>query len=169
MEIIITESINLHNMFTTTNEQDFFMNHLSKNMKVLEYGSGSSTKEIAKMVDHITSVEHQIDWYNELVNDIPINCRLILKTPDLEYVEGFECGSYEQFSSYIEAPIEYGPYDIILIDGRARVSCASIVSKMATDNTIVFVHDYDRIEYKPCEKYLKLVDICEKMAKFTLI
>ena len=92
-------------MFTTKEEQDFFMDHLSKNIKVLEYGSGGSTKEIAKLVDSIVSVEHQFSWYNQLINEVPDNCKLILKVPDIEYTEGGDCGTYEQFKSYIESPI----------------------------------------------------------------
>ena len=155
-------------MFTSEIEQHFFMNHLNSNMKVLEYGSGQSTKEIAQKVKSIISIEHQTNWYNQLVNDIPNNCKLILKTPDLHYIEGGDCGTYEQFKSYIELPINYGPYDLILIDGRARVSCASIVHKMANEDTLIFIHDYHREEYKECGKYLKLIDICETMAKFKL-
>ena len=35
-------------MFTQQNEEDFFMNQINKDSLVLEYGSGVSTKEIAK-------------------------------------------------------------------------------------------------------------------------
>ena len=155
-------------MFTSEIEQSFFMNHLNSDMTVLEYGSGQSTKEIAQKVKSIVSVEHQVNWYNQLINEVPNNCKLLLKVPDTEYIEGGYCGTYEQFKSYIESPIKYGPYDLILIDGRARVSCASIVHKIAKNNTIIFVHDYHREEYKECEKYLKLIDMCETMAKFKL-
>lgn len=153
-------------MFTSETEQLFFINHLNSDMNVLEYGSGQSTREIAQKVKSIISIEHQANWYNKLINDIPNNCNLILTPPNMEYTEGGHCGTYEQFKNYIESPIKYGPYDLILIDGRARVSCVSIVHKMAKENTIIFVHDYHREEYKECEKYLKLVDICETMAKF---
>lgn len=155
-------------MFTSEIEQHFFMNHLNSDMKVLEYGSGQSTREIAQKVKSIISIEHQPNWYNQLINNVPNNCNLILKIPDMEYIEGGHCGTYEQFKNYIEAPIIYGPYDLILIDGRARTSCASIVNKMTNKDTIIFIHDYHREEYKECEKYLKLVDICETMAKFKL-
>jgi len=155
-------------MFTKQNEEDFFMSHVNRNSLVLEYGSGVSTKEIAKKCKFITSIEHQEVWYNKLKNELPSNCELILRTPDLPYVEGVHCGTYDEFKSYIEASLNKGFFDVILIDGRARVSCASICNKISHDSTIIFIHDFDREEYKECLNYLELIDIVGVMAKFKL-
>lgn len=155
-------------MFTQKNEEDFFMNHIKNDLIVLEYGSGVSTKEIAKKCKFIISIEHQENWYNQLKKELPTNCELILKTPDLPYVEGATCGSYDEFKSYIESPLNKGPFDIILIDGRARVSCASICKRLSHDNTIIFIHDFDRAEYQEALNYLDLIDKVGTMAKFKL-
>ena len=153
-------------MFTQKNEEDFFMSHISNDSLVLEYGSGVSTKEIAKKCKLITSIEHKEDWYNKLKNELPSNCELILKTPDLPYIEGGHFGTYDEFKSYVEEPLDKGPFDIILIDGRARVSCSSICHKMSHENTIVFIHDYHREEYQESLNYLKLMDQVGTMGKF---
>lgn len=153
-------------MFTQKNEEEFFFNEINKNSKVLEYGSGISTTEIANKCKTILSVEHQENWYNKMKNEIPNNCELIFKSPDLPYIEGGHCGTYEEFKSYIEAPINNGPFDVILIDGRARVSCASICHKISHENTIVFIHDYHREEYQEALNYLELINQVGTMAKF---
>ena len=125
-------------MFTKIQEEEFFMSHLKDTHSVLEFGSGTSTFEIANKVKKIISIEHQKKWYDSLILESPENCTLILKEPNLPYVEGLSCGTYDEFKDYIESPIEYGPFDIILIDGRAIVSCSSICHKMSHENTIVF-------------------------------
>lgn len=155
-------------MFTTINEQNFFLNELNQTKKVLEYGSGESTIEIASKCEFVVSVEHQKEWYDVLYGKKPENCKLFFCPPNLPYVEGSDCGTYEEFKDYIESPIEDGPYDVILIDGRARVSCASICNKLTNENGIIFIHDFHRQEYQDCLNYLTIIDIVDTMAKFKL-
>lgn len=155
-------------MFTELDEEIFFLSHLNDTTIVLEFGSGESTIEISKKCKKIVSIEHQKEWYDFLINKIPSNCSLILKEPNLEYVEGKTDGSIEEFYDYVNSPVSLGPFDIILIDGRARVSCCSICSKLAHENTIIFVHDFERVEYQLCLDYLELIEIKGKMAKFKL-
>lgn len=155
-------------MFTSIPEQEFFMSNLKDTHIVLEFGSGISTFEIANKVKKIISVEHQKNWYDSLILELPKNCTLILKEPNLPYVEGVSCGTYDEFKDYIESPIEYGPFDIILIDGRARVSCSSICKLLSHENTIIFIHDFHRPEYQEALKYLELIDSVETMSKFKL-
>lgn len=155
-------------MFTTQQESDFFLSEITKTHRVLEYGSGESTIEIADKCLSILSIEHQKQWYDKLIELKPINCELILREPNLPYKEGINCGTYEQFKSYIEAPLDKGPFDIILIDGRARVACASIVKSITHDNTLIFIHDYDRPEYAEVLNYLELIGQVGTMAKFKI-
>jgi predicted O-methyltransferase YrrM len=155
-------------MFTNQNEEEFFFKSINKNSKILEYGSGVSTFEIAKICEKITSIEHQKHWYEQLNNSKPDNCEIIFEAPNLPYIEGITCGSYEEFKSYIEAPITKGPFDVILIDGRARVACASICNKLSHENTIVFIHDFNREEYLETLKYLDLIEQVDTMAKFKI-
>jgi hypothetical protein len=46
-------------MFTDKDEEEFFFKEITKNSKVLEYGSGISTIEIANKCKSIVSIEHQ--------------------------------------------------------------------------------------------------------------
>lgn len=155
-------------MFTTQQESAFFLFEITKTHRVLEYGSGESTIEIADKCLSILSIEHQKQWYDKLIELKPINCELILREPNLPYKEGVHCGTYEQFKSYIEAPLDKGPFDIILIDGRARVACASIVKLITHDNTLIFIHDYNRPEYAEVLNYLELIEQVGTMGKFKI-
>lgn len=155
-------------MFAEINEENFFLDTVNHNTLVLEYGSGISTIEIAKRCKKIISIEHQKNWYEEIKNKIPSNCELIFKEPNLPYNEGGHCGTYDEFKDYIEASLNKGPFDIILIDGRARVSCASICHKISHKDTIIFIHDFHREEYRDALNYLSLVGMVGTMAKFKI-
>lgn len=160
-------------MFTnSTGESSFFINHINKQQRVLEYGSGESTIEIAGLCKEVISVEHNITWYNRVKLDIPSNIILILREPDEEYREGGCDGTYNQFKNYILAPLDYGTFDIILIDGRARIECAKFVKNVSHDDTIIFIHDFtsrlERDNYKEIFNYLDLVESVGDMSKFKI-
>lgn len=155
-------------MFTTTQEKNFLFSFININSKVLEYGSGESTFEIANICKEIVSMEHNKVWYEKNIGRIPKNCNIFLIEPTLPYTEGFDCGTYEQFKDYIEYPTKFSPFDIIFIDGRARVGCSSICKLLSHKDTIVFIHDFDRQEYQESLKYLELLDMVGTMAKFKI-
>lgn len=155
-------------MFTDKIEEVFFLSHLQKKHKVLEYGSGESTLQISALVDSIISVEHQKSWFEHIKARAPNNCNIIYAPPDLPFQEGKHCGHYEEFCTYINSPLQYSPYDIILIDGRARTHCAKLCRNMSNTNTIIFVHDWHRTEYHEICGYLQLIEIKNTMAKFIL-
>jgi hypothetical protein len=152
-------------MFTNLKEQEFFLKHLTKEDNVLEYGSGESTLQISKLVKTIVSVEHQQQWHEKIAKTAPENCKLILSKPDLPYIEGNEDGTFDEFKTYVFSPIDYAPFNIILIDGRARVSCSSICNRLGNKDTLVFIHDFHRPEYEEALKYLELLEKCDTMIK----
>lgn len=156
-------------MFTTPAESAFFFADIDKNKKVLEYGSGQSTIEISEKCKEIISIEHQEEWYNKILSKKPSNCEIVLRKPSLLYTEGGHDGTYDEFKNYIEYPLSRAPYDIILIDGRARIGCASICKLLGHKDTIVFIHDFERPEYQGALNFLKLITAVETMSKFKII
>lgn len=155
-------------MFVQNGEDSFFLDKLRPHHKALEYGCGSSTGEIAERVYSLLSIEHQEHWFNNINKNLKSNSRLTLAKPNLPYREGGHCGTYEEFETYINAPIDYGPFDVILIDGRARVECAKICHKMATPDTLIFVHDFERAEYQVIRQILTFIDSFKTMVLFKL-
>jgi hypothetical protein len=57
---------------------------------------------------------------------------------------GFEEGTLKQFENYVTAlhRLNVTSFDKVLIDGRARASCAEYVIPFLAEHAIVFVHDY---------------------------
>ena len=66
-------------MFTTPAESAFLFAEIDKNKKVLEYGSGQSTIEIAERCNEIISIEHQEEWYTKNLLVKPSNCEILLR------------------------------------------------------------------------------------------
>lgn len=158
-------------MFTKKSEQEFFFSHLNKNQKVLEYGSGESTIEISEKVDFLLSIEHQEEWYNKLINILPNNVKLILKKASPLYTTG--CGTYEQFKEYVDEPLNHNKiFDVILIDGRARIACSKFVKNVSNEETLIFVHDFtSRMEehnYKEMLNYLELIKSVDDISLFKI-
>ena len=140
------------------------MPYLTKGAKVLEYGSGKSSIEIAGMVKSLLTIEHQRHWFEKIKPKLPDNAIMLLVFST--NFRGGTDGSYEQFKDYIEAPKDI--YDVIIIDGRARVGCAKYCKNIADNNTLIFIHDFDRKEYQPVLKYLQLIEQKGTLAKFKL-
>lgn len=155
-------------MHTTQQEAIFLLSHIKKTDYVLEYGSGSSTLEISKLCQNLVSIEHQYIWFNKLRFRINENTILKYCPPDKPYIEGLHCGTYDEFKTYIETPLQFNKFDIIYIDGRARNYCAAICNKLGHQDTLVFVHDFDREEYKEMHNYLDVIEGVERMYKFKI-
>lgn len=160
-------------MFTTKNEQEFFFSHLNKNQKVLEWGSGQSTLEIANRVKHLISIEHDLGWYTKTKGTLPSNVTYYLREPGWSW-EWSTPQPYEQFKTYIEEPIQNidnGLFDVVFIDGVSRENCASICKLITHEESIVFIHDFlldvpCRKKYASALNYLEKIDQVQSMAKF---
>lgn len=146
-------------------EKEFLFSHFTKKQKVLEYGSGKSTAEIASKVKKLVTMEHNNEWYERVNESLPKNATIIFAPPPNPCRPPND-GSRKEFKSYIEYPINIAPFDIIFIDGRARVACASICNRLSHKDTIIFIHDWDREEYHKALKYLVWMDQVGTMAKF---
>lgn len=192
-------------MVNNQEEEDFFLSHLTKDMRVLEYGSGASTLAIAPLVKELMSIEHNEDWYRNISAQAPANVKLYFMKPDSEPKPEYDDGTYSDFESYIELPLILSKvragiikanregnqsaiklltshishlthgFDVILIDGRARVGCASVCHLLGHKDTLVFIHDFNhpvekwrRPEYYEAEKYLERIDGVFTMWKFKI-
>jgi len=121
--------------------QEFFDGILNKNMHVFEYGSGGSTIFFAKRVGAVVSIEHHREWYNRVTQELHrkkiYNGMVRLAEP--ENHENFNADfmdpagyasdgseykgkTFKKYASSIDGYPD-GNFDVIVIDGRARISC----------------------------------------------
>jgi precorrin-6B methylase 2 len=114
---------------------DFLTPRLKKDFKVFEYGCGNSSLWWAKRVDDHTACEHNKDWLREVERNAPDNLKLIHRR-----TEGGE---------FAEAILEEAKkFDIIIIDGEDRNSCAESAVKAISENGIIIWDNSDREAYQ---------------------
>jgi hypothetical protein len=135
----------------------------SRRASVFEYGSGASTVWLAKRAAKVISVEHDADWY-ALVSErvapkdelCPVDLRLVRATmvghdppSDQIYTSQKPQARGLAFEAYAnEVERAGGPFDLIVIDGRAREACLQhAIPYLAEGGLIVFDNSH-RARYR---------------------
>ncbi len=114
--------------------------------RVLELGAGSSTYWFAERSAKVLSLEHSINWYEQIINSKPANVQLTL-------VDGSDVEAY--LEGVRAACDQFGPFDIILVDGGPdRVSAAIETYAYLQDNGILLLDNSDASEYQPAVSFL---------------
>ncbi|MEK9632588.1 MAG: hypothetical protein VW622_02000, partial [Opitutae bacterium] len=88
--------------------------HLKRDHRVFEWGSGGSTVFLAKECKELTSIEHDPNWFEQvqtIINEQDIgNSRLLRRETNLENKKSFLASPY--------ATALQSKHDIIVIDGE---------------------------------------------------
>ena len=113
---------------------EFLEEYLTKDMTVLEYGSGISTKWIAERVKHIYSIEHSQGYYDEI----------------REKLKGYDNVTLIHHKRPYNGAVLKRKFDFILVDGRDRVKCFREAVKMLLPNGVIMLDDSQRPEYEEC-------------------
>ena len=134
--------------FDAIEEVDAFLKN-RPNARVFEYGSGASTIWLARRAASVISIEHDPSWFpivkEKLTGRFPnVDLRLVPADAtahgDAQYVSvkpGWKGRSFHDYVHAIDA--ESGSFDVIVVDGRARVAClAHAASRLAPDGLLVF-------------------------------
>ncbi len=147
--------------------------------KVFEYGSGNSTLWWRAHADEVVSVEHDPDWYGHVNTGSAADIRL-RGSEDLTNEEHFEVIrqiaknmvrapesldaqtvlqrelATEPFLSYVGELMTFpqGYFDVIVIDGMARVACAGLASDWLKPGGLIVFDNSDREEYADAYRFL---------------
>jgi hypothetical protein len=126
-------------------EYRFIEKYINKNDVLLEWGAGNSTLYFSDFVSKVISLEHDVDYYNQIKKCIDAYC---VSNVELHYVaptiKNKNVSRYEQLKDYIEYPITQNfKFNKILIDGRARKECAMFINNYLSNEDIVFIHDFN--------------------------
>lgn len=139
------------------NEYKFIEKFLNNNDVMLEWGSGNSTLYFSGIVKKILTIEHKKHWVNileKIIKVYNINNISIYHIPD----QKGKC-RFEQFKDYVNFPVKMNlNFNKVLIDGRARKYCAKSIYNIIDNDTIVFIHDFNREDYKKVLKYYDIID-----------
>jgi len=120
--------------------------------KCLEWGTGYSTIYFQKFINNDSkwlSIEHDSDWAQSIrsINNNH-NVEIINVEPNhFPWSDEYGDGSYSDLKDYIKFPKNRGPFDFILIDGRARKFCLIESYNLITSLGIVIMHDANRKRY----------------------
>ena len=143
-------------------EIDLVKKYLSEDKVMLEWGSGGSTCTFSPLVKEYYSIEHVKEWYENVEEFLKLQ---IYRSKVFNYlVEPDKPRTiptkYEEFQTYIEYVDKLNKkYDIVLIDGRARLDCAKYIIPYLNENAVIFIHDYfHRPQYYKVTDYYTQVD-----------
>lgn len=125
--------------------------------RCLEWGSGYSTMRFAGLLApeaRWLSVEHDRAWHERVremaagLPDTHAAVELHCAPPNREpWTDAHGDGAAEDLADYIAFPADRGPFDFILVDGRARVHCLVAARDLVRPDGIVMLHDANRPHY----------------------
>ena len=152
---------------------------LTKQHKVLEYGSGYSTLFYKERVGSLFTVEHDLEWAKKIValnGDLSIEvcvpqCKPVDEsfpkiTEFLQTINQIRSNNLNNdathglinndFAGYASQIYRYpkGYFDIVVIDGMARMLCAFLAAEMINENGIIILDNSDRWQYNNIQTYL---------------
>jgi hypothetical protein len=116
--------------------------------RIFEFGAGASTLWLAKRAGQVDSVEHDTHWaasVKEMLADTASNAKLhavppTAATPDTTVRSGRVGHTDLDFANYVSTIDEVGgPFDLIVVDGRARIDAfRRALDHLADDGVVVF-------------------------------
>lgn len=116
---------------------NFLKSNINKNMCVLEFGSGRSTKFFAQRVKEVFSREHDNSWYSQVSNE-------------LKSLENVQYDYFENLDDYADVSILKDSYfDIVLVDGRNRGNCLlNSIPKLKQGGVLILDNSERYLDYK---------------------
>lgn len=123
--------------------------------RVFEYGSGASTLWLARRADSVHSVEHHAGFADLMRTALTAPHATIRTVEPVESAHprvpsGKEGHGGLDFHDYVHAIEDVpGPFDLVVVDGRAREACLEIALEHLADDGIVVFDNSWRRRYRP--------------------
>lgn len=121
--------------------------------RVFEWGSGASTLWLARRSAEVISVEYDRDFAQLMAERIPPHVTLLARpgrpTPKPRVGSRHIGHRHTDYTDYVHA-IEHvpGEFDLIVIDGRARVDCLNMALGRLTSGGMVVFDNSNRRRYQ---------------------
>jgi hypothetical protein len=137
--------------------------NVDRSQTVFEYGSGGGTLFLAQRAGEVHSVEHDREWYEATrtaLDEAGADVDYVLAEPSP--IDGPEppygadsftsteslARSYEAYVKTIDK-LGDSSLDLVVVDGRARASCAKRALPKVRDGGHILLDNSDRDEYRP--------------------
>lgn len=125
---------------------------ITKNSRVLEYGSGASTFWFSKRCNYLTSIEHDKIYYQivkKIIKKNRIKCNYYFCKPQT-LSNDYKSHKIKNltFKNYVLKANQKKKFDIIFIDGRCRIKCLENSLKLIKKNGLIVFDNSNRKEYK---------------------
>ncbi|ESY15632.1 MULTISPECIES: class I SAM-dependent methyltransferase [unclassified Mesorhizobium] len=142
--------------FSAIDAVEIFLASRNRRARVYEFGAGASTIWLAKRSGSVVSVEHDATFAQSMGSMFGVYPNITVRvveptaaansTKARSNRKGYTESSFDHYVSSIDQ-VE-GTFDLIVIDGRARVSClAKSVGRLSPRGMILFDNS-NRLEYR---------------------
>lgn len=128
--------------FFTYSIIDFLADRLPSDAKVFEFGSGFSSVWFSKKCGQVTSVEHDVTWYERIQKMLPAHA-------EVRHVPLDSGEDYQKAVCLAE-----GKIDVLVVDGRRRVACIRHSLDRLSERGVIIVDDWERVRYHEIEPVL---------------
>lgn len=116
--------------------------------RALEWGAGYGTAHFSRLLEpggSWTAIEHDPDWAARIRGEAPPNVEVHTVPAEREpWRPENGDGTYDDFREYVEYPGQFGTFDFILVDGRARDACLRRARELLAPRGVVVMHDANR-------------------------
>jgi tRNA A58 N-methylase Trm61 len=129
--------------------------HLRPGMRVFEWGSGGSTLFWLKHGCTVVSIDHTPGWPKKVLQRVAeknldrIDIRHVQASPGTCHDFASRFAPKLCFRSYVTAIDNEGTFDVVCVDGRARVACVRRAIEHVAHGGIMVLDNSDRSFYAP--------------------
>ena len=129
---------------------------LPADAKVFEFGGGGSSLWLADLGAQVTVAEHDREWFQVLREQLGDTATTLLSEPSTEGTIGSVKTPGKFFDEYVglvaAQPDER--FDLVIVDGRARVECGLAAMSKIRPGGILLLDDSHRFRYEPLRQAL---------------
>jgi CheY-like chemotaxis protein len=123
---------------------------------VFEFGGGGSTLWLADLGAQVTVAEHDREWFEVLCQQLGDTATTLLSEPSTEGTISSVKTPGKFFDEYVGliAAQPAGRFDLVIVDGRARVECGLAAMSKIRPGGIMLLDDSHRLRYEPLREAL---------------
>tara|TARA_Y100000361_G_scaffold142319_1_gene148260 strand:- start:1090 stop:1704 length:615 start_codon:yes stop_codon:yes gene_type:complete len=144
---------------------DFLHENLTRDMEVLEYGTGSSTIWYAQRTKNVIAIEHDLEWVEDVRSLLPTYLQGKVKIIHIANAEtgkfvGGDGKYYDKYVNYVKNTKSL--FDFIAIDGRSRGPCIINSISKVKKNGFLLIDNSERDGKNGQSDYQPSIDMIPK-------